>query len=280
MTSPYALRASCRGHEDDVRGVAICAPDVFATCSRDKTVRVWAEAIGEDDGFVTRAVCVGHTSFVTTVASIPPNVLQSLPDGGLVSGGRDKRVLVWNTHTGLAVHDFIGHALDVTAVAVLATGHIVSGAMDKTIKVWCAVTQKCVTTIDAHESSVLALLPLPGGGFLSGSADRTIKKWTDQWWGGPDQKPTAGTDSSRNQSPAATYQGHVDTVRGLALAPGVGFLSASHDCTARLWTFGGETVLVFAGHAALVYAVAAMANGRAFFPTHHSKKRRSMSVPD
>jgi hypothetical protein len=60
----------------------------------------------------------------------------------------------------------------------------------------------------------------------------------------------------------------------------VGFLSASHDCTARLWTFGGETVLVFAGHAALVYAVAAMANGRGFFPTHHSKKRRSMSIPD
>jgi phospholipase A-2-activating protein len=36
--------------------------------------------------------------------------------------------------------------------------------------------------------------------------------------------------------------------------PNVGFLSASHDCTARLWTLEGETVCVFIGHAALVYS--------------------------
>ena len=66
----YALRAECRGHEDDVRGVAVVAPDAFATCSRDKTVRVWREAIG-DDGYATAAVCVGHTSFVTALARVP-----------------------------------------------------------------------------------------------------------------------------------------------------------------------------------------------------------------
>lgn len=56
-------------------------------------------------------------------------------------------------------------------------------------------------------------------------------------------------------------RGHGDTVRGLALMPGVGFLSASHDCTARLWTHGGDSAAVFAGHTALVYSVAALANG-------------------
>ena len=33
-----------------------------------------------------------------------------------------------------------GHALGVTAVAVLASGAIVSGAMDKTIRVWSPAT--------------------------------------------------------------------------------------------------------------------------------------------
>ena len=248
MASTYSLCADCRGHEDDVRGVAVCAPDQFATCSRDKTVRVWAEAIG-DDGYATRVVCVGHTSFVTTMATIPPNKVQGLPEGGVVSGGRDKRVLVWNTSTGQSVNDFEGHSLDVTAVCVLSNGQIVSGAMDKTIRVWDTTTNKCLRVIQAHESSVLALLALPTGGFLSGSADKTIKKWSD------DTNDTSG-------KPPAVYTGHVDTVRGLGLMPGVGFLSASHDCTARLWTFGGEQVAVFAGHTALVYSVAAMSNGK------------------
>ena len=93
----YALRAECRGHEDDVRGVAVMAPDAFATCSRDKTVRVWREAIG-DDGYATAAVCVGHASFVTALAFVPANAIPSLPSGGVVSGGRDTSARLGRTN--------------------------------------------------------------------------------------------------------------------------------------------------------------------------------------
>jgi phospholipase A-2-activating protein len=48
-------------------------------------------------------------------------------------------------------------------------------------------------------------------------------------------------------APSKVMRGHGDTVRGLALMPGVGFLTASHDCTARLWTHGGDSAAVFAG---------------------------------
>ena len=244
----YALRAECRGHEDDVRGVAVVAPDAFATCSRDKTVRVWREAIG-DDGYATAAVCVGHTSFVTALARVPADATPSLPSGGLVSGSRDKSVIVWNDATREPVAKLAGHSLDVTAVCVLRDGTIVSGAMDKSIRMWDASSGACVRTIaDAHGSSVLALLALPeSDGFLSGSADKTIKRWDDVRETGANSAPL---------TPSRTITGHADTVRGLALMPGVGFLSASHDCTARLWTLGGETVSVFAGHAALVYSAA------------------------
>ena len=244
----YALRAECRGHEDDVRGVAVVAPDAFATCSRDKTVRVWREAIG-DDGYATAAVCVGHTSFVTALARVPADATPSLPSGGLVSGSRDKSVIVWSDATNEPVAKLAGHSLDVTAVCVMRDGTIVSGAMDKSIRLWDASSGKCVRTIaDAHGSSVLALLALPDSdGFLSGSADKTIKRWDIG-------HTTAGGNASSSLTPSKTITGHADTVRGLALMPNVGFLSASHDCTARLWTLEGETVCVFAGHAALVYS--------------------------
>ena len=244
----YALRAECRGHEDDVRGVAVVAPDAFATCSRDKTVRVWREAIG-DDGYATAAVCVGHTSFVTALARVPADATPSLPSGGLVSGSRDKSVIVWNDATNEPVAKLAGHSLDVTAVCVLRDGTIVSGAMDKSIRMWDASSGKCVRTIaDAHGSSVLALLALPDSdGFLSGSADKTIKRWDIG-------HRNSGGNASSSLTPSKTITGHADTVRGLALMPNVGFLSASHDCTARLWTLEGETVCVFIGHAALVYS--------------------------
>ena len=44
--------------------------------------------------------------------------------------------------------------------------------------------------------------------------------------------------------------------RGLALMPGLGVLSASHDQTLRLWDVSGACLAEFIGHTAIVYAVA------------------------
>lgn len=44
--------------------------------------------------------------------------------------------------------------------------------------------------------------------------------------------------------------------RGLALLPGRGVLSASHDQTLRLWDFNGACAAEFVGHTAIVYSVA------------------------
>lgn len=226
----------------------MCGSSAFATCSRDKTVRVWREAIGGGHGFVQGTVCVGHASFVTAVAYAPPGVIPSMDPGqwGLVSASRDTRVVAWDPNTGGEVAAFAGHSLDVTAVCVLPSGKVVSGAMDKTIRVWDAAGGACVRTLTGHESSVLCLLALPTGGFLSGSADATVRRWEGEGEAG---------------AAAKVMRGHSDTVRGLALMPGVGYLTASHDCTARLWTHGGDCAVVFAGHTALVYAVCALPNG-------------------
>lgn len=49
--------------------------------------------------------------------------------------------------------------------------------------------------------------------------------------------------------------------RGLALLPGVGVVSASHDQTLKVWTFEGECISELVGHTALVYAAAANEEG-------------------
>ena len=151
----------------------MCGADVFATCSRDKTVRVWREAIG-GVGFACSTVCAGHQSFVTALAYAPAT-------NSIVSGGRDKKLIAWDPATGDAKATMVGHELDVTAVCILSDGRIASGSMDKAIKIYDpAKSYECVETLTGHESSVLALVALPaaqGGGFLSGSADATIRAW-------------------------------------------------------------------------------------------------------
>ena len=218
----------------------MCGDDAFATCSRDKTVRVWREAIC-GVGFACSTVCAGHQSFVTALAYAPAT-------DSVVSGGRDKKLIAWDPATGDAKATMVGHELDVTAVCILSDGRIASGSMDKAIKIYDpAKSYECVETLTGHESSVLALVALPaaqGGGFLSGSADSTIRAW----------KNAAGD--------GVVFGRHADTVRGLAInGPAALVLSASHDTTARAWTAAGAVVADFRGHSALVYAVASSVCG-------------------
>lgn len=49
--------------------------------------------------------------------------------------------------------------------------------------------------------------------------------------------------------------------RGLCLLPNVGFVSASHDLTIRVWTMSGQSIAELLGHSAIIYAVAATADG-------------------
>ena len=54
-----------------------------------------------------------------------------------------------------------------------------------------------------------------------------------------------------------TYEGHTDSVRALCEAPGLGFVSGSHDMTLRAWTLAGDCLATLIGHTARIYACAA-----------------------
>lgn len=104
----------------------MCGDTGIASASSDQSVGFWT---AEREGYVRKSTFVGHNSCVGAVAWVPPN--EELPSGGLVSGGTDAKVLVWDLGTGLLVRELTGHELQVTSLAVDEQGDVLSASMDR-----------------------------------------------------------------------------------------------------------------------------------------------------
>lgn len=110
-----------------VRRICICDDVGIATSSRDRTVRFWTADPLNKHKYSASKLLTGHTSFVGPLAWISPN--EEFPEGGIVSGGMDTLVMVWNLKTGERVQTLKGHQLQVTGV-VLDGSDIVSSSVD------------------------------------------------------------------------------------------------------------------------------------------------------
>ncbi|KAG2294470.1 hypothetical protein Bca52824_041139 [Brassica carinata] len=248
----YKLRCELRGHDDDVRGICVCTDEHIATSSRDRTIRVWS--LGSDDKrkYSASKILLGHTSFVGPLASIPPS--EEYPEGRLVSGSMDTSVLVWNLVNGEVVQSLKGHKMQVTGVT-LDDEDIVSSSVDHFSNTWL------VESWEAHQSPVQAVLKLPSGELISGSSDTTLKLWKGKqvYELLPGMQVNLAVPSFLSNF--FSTKRRCNTVRGLAVMPDLGFLSASHDGSIRLWALSGEVLLEMVGHTSIVYSVDAHASG-------------------
>lgn len=233
----YQLRCQLRGHDDDARGICVCGNAGIATSSRDQTVRFWTLDESQKRDFTLSKILLGHTSFVGPLAWIPPN--EEFPEGGVISGGMDSLILVWNLATGEKVQMLKGHKMQVTGIAFDGSD-VVSSSVDCTLRRWRGGQQ--VEEWEAHKAAIQAVIKLPSGELVTGSSDKTLKIW-------------------KGKSCIHTFQGHTDTVRGVAIMPDLGVLSASHDGSIRLWALGGELLMEMVGHVSIVYSVDAHASG-------------------
>ncbi|KAI5660997.1 hypothetical protein M9H77_20320 [Catharanthus roseus] len=233
----YKLSCQLHGHEDDARGICICDDLGIATSSRDKTVRFWTLEHPNKRDYTMSKILLGHTSFVGPLAWVSPS--DEFPEGGIVSGGMDTLVLVWNLANGERVHTLKGHSLQVTGIA-LDGSDIVSSSVDCKLIRWRK--GQVVEAWEAHKVAVQAVLKLPSGELVTGSSDMTLKLW-------------------KGRTCVHTFVGHTDTVRSLALMPELGILSASHDGSIRLWAFSGELLMEMVGHTSIVYSVDAHVSG-------------------
>jgi WD40 repeat protein len=109
------------------------------------------------------------------------SVAFSPSDDRLVSGGRDKSVVVWDTRTQTILGSSFEHRGSVCAVAVSPDGkRMASGCNANTIKLWnIGQMTKSLWSMPYHKSIIRTLCFSPAGETLaSGSEDNTVKLWS------------------------------------------------------------------------------------------------------
>ncbi|HEY9811540.1 MAG TPA: serine/threonine-protein kinase [Halomicronema sp.] len=227
------------GHTNYVIGVAI-SPDnkTLATCSYDKTIKVWHLNTGNIVGTL-----LAHTGWVSCIAISP--------DGKtLVSGSLDHTLRLWELGTGTLKNTLIGHTGYVISVAISPDGQILaSGSFDNIIKLWNLNTGTQIGTLTGHTGYIESLAISPDGKILAsggGFEDNIIRLW--------DLK----TGNLINN-----FKAHSAAVRSLAFSPdSQKLVSGSEDKTIKLWDINKQQEIYSLNHSTgWVQAVALSPNG-------------------
>ncbi|HEY1192354.1 MAG TPA: protein kinase [Gemmata sp.] len=171
------LIATLGGHDNDVSATAF-SPDGtrLASCSMDRTVRVWDVSPG---GAVKReplSVMEGHTGWVQRV--------RFSPDGSrILSTAQDRTLRYWNVKTGKLVAVLRGHSDALhhgTFFTDPGTGeaYIVSHAVDESVRLWSVRAAENDYALRGHGSYVYSANFFPDGSRIASSAwDDTARVW-------------------------------------------------------------------------------------------------------
>lgn len=211
----------------------------------------------DEDAKYTKLL-TGHVGYVNSVVF-------SNDARTLISAGHDKKIRIWDLHTGTATHTLLGHAATVHAVVVSPVGQrLVSLAAEPDILVWeCEADGdfKRMTRLKGHEHAVMSGAFSPDGSqFASVGIDRKLILWDlsrkKATWQYQDSQPircvkflpngrqmVIGTNEgylrlleANREKPIWTHKGHSKHVTSLAVqADGSKFYSSSFDKTIKQW---------------------------------------------
>lgn len=221
MAAGGVLRKTIAAHTENIFDVAFNpAGALLASASRDKSLRVWDVASG-DQVFQSMA----HKDWVHAVAFSP--------DGAtLASGGGDAMIRVWDVAGWQETRQLPAHEVSVDAIAFSSSQPIMAsaGQYDPAVQLWSTESWEPVLVLRGHEKvagyGVFSLAISPDGSLLaSGGGDYTVRVW-DIAAG----SPTYGTA-------LAVLEGHSDWPSSLIFTrDGSTLVSASErDGTIRLW---------------------------------------------
>eukprot|EP00759_Apiculatamorpha_spiralis_P049828 PhF_6_TR44483/c0_g1_i1/m.68495/K16794/PAFAH1B1, LIS1; platelet-activating factor acetylhydrolase IB subunit alpha len=239
------------GHVSAVQCIAVSHDGkMLASCSADTTVKIFD--ISAKECFRTLH---GHDDAVYAVAWVP--------DGTLLSGGRDRLLKVWfGSTTGLLQHSVVTEEW-IRAIVVNNNGPMIATAGSEegyqpVVRIWTllgtATQPSCIRTIPLHENVIEALV------FSTFEADEVII----ERYGTAEQKryiresklrrkenspPEDGkfiVTGSRDKNiklvdvtsgnEIATMSIHENWVRGVGFAPnGKSIISCAEDHTVRIW---------------------------------------------
>jgi WD40 repeat protein len=220
----------------------------------------------------------GHSDNVTSVVISP--------DGKtIVSGCADKKVKVWDIHTGKILRTIAGHAGEISSIAVSPDGNFLAVGISDTprsnVKVWQLATGKLIHTLVGHNKPVNVVTISPDGQILASGSNK-IKIWNlascDRvctLWHSSSVNATAitpdgtilvsGTSDRKIKlwnpqtgEPLRTFMGHSGEVKALAIHPnGQILVSGSADTTIKVWDLSAGKILhSLMGHTREVTTVA------------------------
>ena len=139
----------------------------------------------------------------------------------IASGGADKKVHLWNAHTGQRIRSFEGHEAFIRSVVFHPDNQtVISGSADKTIRIWEISTGRETVNLEGHTGIVYSIAIDASGRYLvSGSEDKTVRLW-----------------DIKEEQEINKFTGHTHEVMSVAIdGSGEIIVSGSDDYNIRLW---------------------------------------------
>ena len=206
------------GHAEDILSVAFCPPNLLATSSYDGMIIVWNLQSGAVKSRLQPLPNHGGQGLLSSRAVeclrfLDPGLMREVIV--LASCGADGSLRFWNTRLGECLLTVEGVCLPGDSLLHMAVDEtstfLVTGDSSGRVKVWDM----------SHLSDLAALAP--DGGATARADD-------------PDSKVRM----------LFTWRAHRQSIVHVEYLPGIdGLMTASTDCTARLWTLSGEQIGLF-----------------------------------